>query len=278
MRLHDVANRFNNMVCWDGYTGLHLFNGQLGLYDDNKRDSETAERRTLSLAPTAVIPARRVIMAAGMRFIVGHGNPDDWMGSTIRMGYAVHEASYLSQVRTLSEACLGLPGYTAYAGRAWVKDLSYTQQSSKETPEHHIHFSRTEAVAVNQLVTFEGRLNLVRSINQGAGGTLVTTCEEVAEPAIESALLLIGTFDPIADTIVGSPIEITVVRMRWQSLFTYSNSIAPKFQPGDIQVAIAKSVGTVKAGAVLTLSDGSWLVESVVSEGSVWLCRATSHG
>jgi hypothetical protein len=278
MRLHDVANRFNNMVCWDAYSGLHLFDGQLGLYDDNKRDSETAERRTLSLAPTATIPARRVIQAANTRFIVGHGNPDDWAGSTIRVGYTVHEATYLSIVRTLDQACLGLAGYTAYAGRAWVKDLSYTQQSSKETPQHHIHFSRSEPVEANQLVTFEGRLNLVRSTNYGAGGTLVTTCEEMVEPAIESAQVFNGTFDPIADAFIGAPVLTNVVRMRWQSLFTYSSSIAPKFQPGDIQLAVSQSVGDVKAGTEVTLSDGIWRVLSAVREGSVWLCRAARHG
>jgi hypothetical protein len=278
MRLHDVANTFNNMECQDAYSGILVFKGQLGLYDDNKRDSETAERRVLSLSPAAVVPPRRVIAAAGTRFIVGHANPDDYRGATIRIGYVVQEATDLSQVRTLAQVCLDQPGFSAYAGRAWVKDLSYTQQSSKETPEHHIHFAAGEPVVPNLLVSFAGRLNVVRSTNFGAGGTLVATCEEMPPGAVETAQVASGAYDPAIASNIGSAIPVRVVRMRWQSLFSYGTSIAPKFQPGDIQVAVAKADFDVKAGALLGMSDGTWMVHSVVSEGMVWLCRATRHG
>lgn len=278
MRLHDVANVFNNMVCTDAYTGETLFSGQLGLYDDNKRDSETAERRVLSLSPSVVLPARRAIAAAGTRFILGHGNPDDYRGSTIRVGHVVHEAPYLSQVRTLAQVCLDLPGFTAYAGRAWIKDLAYTEQSSEQVPQHHIHFSQTEPVLVDHIVTYESRLNLVRSVVAGSGGTLVLKCEEMVEPVAELASIVVGVYDPVQDTTTGAAVVAKVVRMRWQSLFAYHNTLAPKFGPGDIQVAVAKVSATVVAGSLLGLSDGAWRVESAVGEGSVWLCRATRYG
>lgn len=277
MLLSDVANSFNDMVCLDGYTGVDLFRGQLSLYDDNKRDSETAERRVISVAPSVTPPARRVIAAAGTRFILGHANPDDYRGETIRVGYVVHEAPFLSQVRTLAQVCLGQAGFTAYAGRAWVKDTSYSQQDSKEIPQHHIHYSSTESIVPNLLVTYAGRLNIVRSLNYGAGGTIVAACEEMGEPSVEAATLSVGTYDPVLDVTTATPISVTVVRMRWQALFAYLNSMAPKFEPGDIQVAIAKSVATVTAGATLALSDGSWRVQSALSEGGVWLCRATRY-
>lgn len=274
MRLRDVANVFNNMLCTDAYTGDELFYGQLALYDDNKRDSETAGRRVISLSSDVALPARRVVAAAGTRFILGHANPDDYRGSTIRVGYVAQEAPYLSQVRTLAQACLGSAGFTAYAGRAWVKDLAYSEQSSKKTPEHHIHFAATENITANMLVSFQGRLNVVRSLNYGSGGTIVTACEELAEPVIEPAVVRNGVYDPVQDTIVGSTIVTTVVRMRWQALFAYKSGLAPKFEPGDIQVAVARSAANVDAGTMLTLSDGVWRVESALVEGSVWLCRA----
>ena len=51
MRLHDAALHFNNMPCNDGYSGAFLYNGQLVLYDDSRRDSESTERRILELDP-----------------------------------------------------------------------------------------------------------------------------------------------------------------------------------------------------------------------------------
>lgn len=278
MRLHDVANVFNNLVCNDAYTGEFLVMGQLAPYDDNKRDGLMAERRVMSLSPAEVIPYRRVIAAVGTQYIIGHGSSDDFRGTVIRTGYVAHEATCLSQIRTIEQVCLNQAGFTAYAGRVWVKDLAYTQGGSNLNSENDLHFASTEPIVNDLLATFNGRLNVVRSVNFGAGGTLVATCEQLDEPTVETATVLIGTYDPVADATTGSPISIKVVRMQWQSLFTYRNSAAPKFLPGDIQVAVAKSAATVVAGSTLTLSDGSWRVESVVGEGNVWLCRATRYG
>jgi hypothetical protein len=278
MRLHDVANAFNNAVCADGYTGQTLFSGQLALYDDNKRDSVVTERRVLSLAPSVAIPARRVIAAAGTRYVVGHGTPDDFRGSTIRVGYVLHEATFLSNVRTIAQVCLGQTGFTAYAGRAWVKDAVYSEHNSNEAPLYQLHYSSTETVLPNQLATFGNRLYVVRSTNYGASGTLVALCEEIAEPSVESVSFLDGVYEPVQDVFLGSSIPVTVVRMRWQSLFTYSSSMAPKFEPGDIQLGIAKAATTPLAGSTIVLSDGSWRIASVVSEGNAWLCRATRYG
>ena len=97
-------------------------------------------------------------------------------------------------------------------------------------------------------------------------------------PAVETGTVLVGTYDPVQDTRTGVAVPATMVRMRWQSLFSYNSTVAPKFGPGDIQVAIAKTVATVVPGAILTLSDGSWRVESAISEGAVWLCRAVRYG
>lgn len=274
MRLCDAANAFNDMVCSDGYSGVRLFLGQLGLFDDTKRDSEVAGRRIISLAPSVVPPVRRVIAAAGTRFILGHGNSDDYRGITIRIGYVAQEATYLAQVRTLEQVCRNQSGFTAYAGRAWVKDLAYSEQDSNKVPEYHFHFALSEPVVPDLLVLFENRLNLVRAVNYGVGGTLVATCDQMDEPVVETASVLVGTYDPITDTTTGSPVSVRVVRMRWQSLFAYKTSIAPKFGPGDIQIAVAKSDVTMKAGATLTLSDGAWKIESALSEDNVWLCKA----
>lgn len=266
------------MECSDAYTGEVLFSGQLALYDDNKRDSETTERRVLSLDPSVVIPARRVIAAAGTRFIVGRSSLDDFDGKVIRLGHVLHEATYLSRVRTIAEVCLDSPGFTAYAGRAWVKNASSNEQDSELTPQHHIHYSHTEALLEDQIVTFEGKLFVVRTFQYGPGGTLITLAEEMESTGREIGLLTSGVYNPVSDAISGTPASTAVLRMRWQSLFRYRSHLAPKFGPGDIQLAFAKSAATPVAGSTITLSDGTWKVQSALSEGAVWLCRAVRHG
>ena len=267
------------MVCADAYTGVFAFKGQLGLYDDNKRDSETHERRVLSTAPGVRIPTRRVISAAGTHFIVGHGSPDDYKGKTIRVGYVAHEATYLARIRTLEQVCLSQPGISAYAGRAWVKDSAFSQQSSKLAPEVHVHFSATETVDAALTVDFEGRLHVVRSVNAGPSGTTVAMCEEIKGSAVESGVVLtLSAYNPLTESPSSSTVVVKIVRLRWQSLFEYHDSTAPKFGPGDLQIAVAKSAATVTPGSTLVLSDGRWRVESVVGEGLVWLCRATRYG
>lgn len=273
MKLQNAALRFDRTQWYDGYTGEPVFLGQLGLYDDTKRDSETAERRVLSLSDEAIIPARRVVMAAGRRYIVGHANPDHYKDAVVRIGYVVHEATELSNVRTLGQACRGEAGFSAWAGRAWIKNLSFSEQDSHLAPQHHFHFATNEPLLDQQILTFESRLYLARTMNRGAGGTLIVLADEMPEPCIESATATALT-DRVNDTYGPVGAAFTVLRMRWQSLFRYQNHLAPKFSPGDIQVAISKTALTAVAGMRLALSDGSWQLADALSEGDVWLCRA----
>lgn len=277
MKLAKAANYFNRMVCLDGYTGLRVFDGQLGLYDDNKRDSETAERRVLSLSADAIIPPRRVIAAAGSRWIVGHANPDTFNNQTIRVGYMIQEAPHLARIRQLAQVCLLRTGDSAYMGRAWVKDRAYAEQSSELNTQYHLHFSTFEDVRVNHLITVDDRWYIVRATNPGAGGTLVALADEMPNPVVEIGYVHTGTFDPVTETMSGAPDQVHVVRIRWQSLFAYANALAPKFGAEDIQVAIAQAAATVRAGARLQLSDGQWFIASVIEHEGVWLCRATRH-
>lgn len=278
MRVAAAANAYNNMLCFDAYSGVPLFYGQLGLYDDNKRDSETSERRIISVASTVKPPTRRVVMAAGTHYILGHANPDDFKGNIIRIGMVAHEATDLAQVRTLAEACLGQAGFSAWAGRVWFKNAAFTEQSSVLAPQHHLYFSTSEIVPNEAIVTFESRKYLVRTSMAGPSGTLVVQAEQMAEPVIESGTFATGAYDPITETFAGGTATATVVRVRWQALFQYHNKQAPAFGPEDIQLAVAKSSVTAKAGMVVTLSDGTWKLADVSDEGLVWLCRAVRHG
>lgn len=277
MRLAAVAKSFNKAVCLDGYSGAFAFNGQLYPYDDSERDSESFQRRILSVAPGSTIPPRRVVSCAGTRFILGKENPDVWKNRIIRVGHVAHEATDYASIRTLEQACLNQPGVSVWAGRSWVKDAAFTEQTSNLTPLYHIHVAAGEPLVPKTILAFAGHHHVVRSVIAGATGLTIGLVEQMSEPAIETAIVSTGVYDPVTETTTAGSITITVIRVRWQALFRYDDNIAPSFGPDDIQLVVAKSVLTVRPGMAVTLSDGTWHIASAASEGPVWLCRATRH-
>lgn len=277
MKLINAARKFDTLVCTDAYTGATAFKAQLGLFDDNKRDSETAERRILSMADSAVLPARRVVSAAGTKYIIGRGRPDEFQGQVIRKGYTVHEGTHLAKVRTVFEVLTGGTGIDAWAGESWVKNLAYSEQSSELSPQYHIHFSPSEFVDDNHIVDFNSRIYIVRSTYEGGSGLLVATCDQLPRPVVETAQIKLGEYTELTDTISTSGASAPVLRLRWQSMFEYRSPGAPKFGPDDMQLCVNKSVG-VSPGTVFTLSDGEWYAASVTEMLGVHVCRVTRHG
>lgn len=278
MNLSSVAHVFDRMVCIDAYTGSAAFQAQLSNYDDTKRDSESAERRVISTHPDVVIPSRRVVQAAGTRFIIGHGNPDSYRGRNIRIGWVAHEATHLMHVRTLGQTCLDQIGLKAWAGLAWVKNSTNESENSSLVPRSNMHFAIAEPVYEGRIATAaDGQMFIVRSAHEGPAGTRVCLVDHMPPGSLEVASLSPGTFDRVNETWTGSTNPVKVLRTRWQSLFSYTHSAAPKFGPGDIQVAIAKTSATPVVGQDIGMSDGSWKIESIADEGDAWLCRACRH-
>ena len=277
MRIHSAAQRFNKMPCNDGYSGTFLFNGQILLYDDSRRDSEGGERRIIELAPDLTPPSRRVIEAHGTRYIMGHGFDDSMLGRVIRRKYIAHEATHLATFYTLQQLCQNTAGTSAWAARAWVKDSKEIDESSDMIGVNHIHMAPSEAVAVTNIVRFDNAYHIVRKTNKGAAGTLILACDEVPEPAIETASLKTGSYDPINEVMTTSTTSVRVLRLRWQSLFEYRDAIAPTFDPEDLQVVVAKSVATPAIGSTFTLSDGDFQVDSLMDKPGVWVCKVSRH-
>lgn len=278
MRLARAVTAFDGMSCADAYTGRHAFFGQLGLYDDAKRDSEASERRVISTGPEVVPPPRRTVLAAGTRFIMGHPNPDTFAGKVHRLGWVVHEATWLSQVRTLGQVCREEVGFTAWCGRAWIKNQADAGDSSDLIGQYHLHFASVEPIATGKIVTYGGRLNLVRRAHEGPAGTLVALVDEMPEPSIETVQIESGAYDPVTEARAPGSLSVRAVRARWQSLFEYGSHLAPEFGPTDIQLAVAASVVTMTPGMTVTMSDGAWKTADAALVDDVWLCRMVRHG
>lgn len=273
MRLARVARAFDRMPCTDAYTGQFLFNGQLNLYDDSKRDAEATERRVISTDQGVPMPKRGVVAAAGTRWIIGHANPDSFKGSVIRVGHVAHEATFLAQVRTLGQACRGETGLRAYCGGAWIKNLADSTNSSELAPQFHMHFAAVEKVAVQHLLYVDGSYYVARSSHVGPAGTRIVLCDYLSDPALVDATLRRVTMNAVTEVRTQVDTTVRVIFARWQSLFEYNNHVAPKFGPGQIQIVIAKAAATPVAGDFVVYDGDSWQIESALEEGDVWICK-----
>jgi hypothetical protein len=274
--LSAAASFFDNTPCYDGYTGLLAFKAQMSLYDGSKRDSEMTDRRHLSAAPGVQIPARRVIQIDDTRYIVGHAYSDHYRGQAIRQGLVAHEAKHLVQLRTLAEVCLAQPGFEAWSGKAFVKNLAFTEQTSLLPRQEHFHFSTTEPVGHAAVITLAGEHFLVREVEDGVAGTRVALADELPGPVVIS-IILPGAYDPLTETSGPASAPITALQVRWQSLFRRGHRAAPEFGPEDAQLVIAKASATPAVGARVTTPDGVRFLQSVMPFEDVWLCKAALH-
>lgn len=271
MRLSAVARYFDRMPCLDAYSSQFLFFGQLSVYDDSKRDSEAGERRVISMAPDAVIPKRRVVLASGHRYILGTAYPDSFNGSVIRNGFVAHEATELVAIRTLGQACLGTGGLKAWASRAWVKNLADHEQSSDLTPQFHIHFSQTESVIPGSVIVWQKELLIARTSHVGPAGTLIVLADQMPSGSRSTANLSYSTYNRVTETAVVANSTLNVIRGRWQSIYEYQHPGTKKFGPEDLQIAVPKPA-SVDVGSVFMFTDGTWRVESVQEFPDFNLC------
>jgi hypothetical protein len=279
MLLRAAAGFFDDVPCYDAYSGEFVFKGQLVLYDETKRDSEAGERRVLSVKPDVVqnLPARRAVKAGGVTLLLGHPNFDFFRGRAVRAGIVAHEATTLGHVYTLEQYLLGQSPVDAYCGRAWVKNLAYSEQNSKLVPQHHVFFSKAETVQQGQLLVLGDTLSVVRMSYEGPAGMLIVLADQLPIGALRTASVEGETYDPVNESWSGSSASVQVLCVRWQSLFAYRSTLAPAFGPEDLQIAVAKASLTAKPGMKLQMGAEVWQLASVADEGGVWLCRATRH-
>lgn len=278
MRLTKAASSFDLMPCMDGYSGKLAFKGQLGLYDDSKRDSEATERRVISTAAGVPIPKRRVVAAAGTRFIIGHGNPDTYRGEVIRVGWVAHEAEELVTVCTLAQACLDQFTVKAYSANAWGKNAADNEQSSNLVGQFRLYFAEGEPVRPGMVVITKAGVYLTRMSHLGPAGIQVVLADLMQGIPIAQAILTSNTMDRRTESRSTAVANIQVLRARWQSLYEYRSNVAPKFGPMDLQVVVAQEAANPTPGDTLSMVDGEWQIDSVAEDDGVWLCRAVRHG
>lgn len=256
LTLADASRYFDRTPITDPYTNALLFYAQIDPYQDAVRDSATAYRRVMSVAPGIPMPAGRLVKILGSIWIVGDSETDG-MSVAHREKYVIHPAPTLLGVRTLSGFVNAGAATAAWGDMVWLKDAKEESSSSRTNPMYTAYLPTSVALAEYDVVTVGAIGYLVGPPHDQASGVLSATCAKL-EYAPVNATLATRVYAPVQGLYTSS-VDTTVkcLRVRWQSLYLYGSQGDAKYQEGDCSLVFP-------AGTVLATKD------RVTLAGQVW--------
>lgn len=264
--------KFDTITATDAY-GSATFKCQLAPLELFKVDGVAVKKRQMSCLPTVTIPTRGAITIDGQTSLVGHGSPDYWKGTLVRMNYVIQGADGLANLITIGGALANTAPVTAYAAIAFSRYLPESADSSKYPPQFEVFLSGAEAAPAETLIQLNDQWYLVKQSYLSTSGLRVALVNDLNSPSFETITFGSQTYNPITDAYSGATTATKVLRVRWTEHYTYLSKASETYERGDQQVFMLKAV-TPKPSDLLTLSDGVWRVLSVIDDGAVWSCHA----
>lgn len=247
MKLADASSYFDLTQATEPTTGAKLFKGQIGNYDDSKRDSAAAYRRVLSVRPGTSMPGAAAVRMLGRVWLIGNMEPDG-LGELHREKYVLQEATTQLKVSRLNQFLSGTQSSTLWAAPGWIKDAKQLEVSS-ETPQiYDIEFARGSDVRVHDVVWDSNAAYLVLSPRPVSSGFLCGNSLKLDYVAPVSATLVTRAYNPVTGTYTTSgTVTLNALPVRWQSLFEYGSQASERYQEGDITIVLP--TGTVVTNA-----------------------------
>lgn len=280
MRLTDAAAYFDQQVCTDAFTPFGTFKAQLDLFDDSKRDGTTGARRILSVASDVVVPASGAIILGGHTFILGGDHEDVFAGSVIRRKYTMQEVETAS-IKTLAQAAAGLAGTATFASKIWVKDIKEVDQTSRMFPYFNVFLPSSTPAARRSVVMLGTLFYMVRATFESAGGFTTAECNELTDTQPQTVAYVDRSgqvYDPATDKVGAlTTVNALALVIRFEDYYERLSTEAPKNQPGDVCLAIAKSLVTAPGtGDEWTSAAGVLYRVQAVSDdgGTSWLLHS----
>ena len=259
------ASRFFDRTPILSVSGSHLFYGQVDPYADSARDSATAYRRILSVAPGTTIPADRIVKILGSVWLVGDSEVDG-MAEAHREKYVLHPAPTQILVSRLSDHVSGVAPASIWGDRIWFKDGKEEAQSSRAVPMYSLYAALPTDVREFDIIKVGSQGYLCMSPHTMASGVLSATCVRL-EFAVATATLATRVYDPVQGKYTSSVgTTVPCQRIRWQSLFLYGSQGDAKFQEGDCSLVFP--TGTLMATKdMITLSGINWSILAMETLG-----------
>lgn len=271
MKLADASSYFDRTPALDTVTSAQLFLGQIGNYDDSKRDASAAYRRVLSVRPGTVMPASMVVSMLNRVWMIGSMEPDG-LEELYREKYVLQQASGQLKVSRLSAFLSGTVAGTYWASANWVKDAKQLEVSS-ETPQiFDITMPVAADVRVHDIVWSTGVAYLVLSPRQVASGYVQVNSLKLDQTTPVVATMTTRTYVPSTGSYTSAaPTNVNALLVRWQSLFEYGSQTSERYQEGDVAIVLPSGT-VVSTSTKITVSSITYQVMSVLDiDGAVVL-------
>lgn len=272
LTLADASRYFDRTPVLDPYTSAVLFYAQVDPYQDAMRDSATAYRRILSVAPGISMPAGRLVKILGAVWIVGDSELDG-MAVAHREKFVLHPAPTLLGVRSLNGFVTGVTPVTSWGDMVWLKDAKEESSSSRTNPLYTAYLPANAALAEYDVVTAGTTGYLVGPPHVQASGVLAATCAKLEYTQVD-ATLSTRVYSPVQGAYASS-VDTTVkcLRVRWQSLYLYGSQGDTKYQEGDCSLVFPSGTALATKDRV-TLDGQVWSVLAVETLGGA----VVAHG
>lgn len=274
MDLAAASTFFDEDPVSDGYTGTFLFYGQTASFDDSNSDGATNRRRVLSVGPTVVAPARRVIEMYGDRWIMGVGTPDGWMGEVVRQHFSMKRATDLVAVLTPGQALAAAAGTATYIHKHYFKESVNTQTNADLDTFWNVFIAPGEAAERGTILRFaDGTLFRVRNEYLPVEGLRVLQSDQLEAGCLTTASFDTGTFDPITETRTAGTAVVAALQIEPSKFYNYRHLSDPHTSKGDLMVFVPTSL-TPKSNAIFVMDGQRWRVVTVQAEMDAWAIHA----
>lgn len=179
MNLGMLSAHFDRDPLYDAYTGDYLYKGQFATYDGSQLDGSFVRRRTVSLAPNLVLPARRVVKLFDENWVLSDPITDGFNGKPVRQTMSARKCHRLYKIANASELLNATATRELYGFERWLKSTQDATSSQYE-PFYEFSFSKTEKDLYGKFITADGLIWHARSVAEVAEGFVVAEADLVA--------------------------------------------------------------------------------------------------
>lgn len=292
--IFDVANHFNAVAVYDGYTGSFLFNGQFSNFMEAGPEGSISRRRTMSTAPSTTLPTRSVILVAGERWVIGNENLDTMCSAVIRQNHWLKKVTEQVALLSPGEAALGAAGMSVYVSKDYLKDTVEAITDATYDSFWNIYLSSAEIVAKGYFMRSGSRLFRVRGIHEDTSGHQNAACDELNTGAYVTVNLAVThAYDPVADAYVpvagptsgitnwgdyfldpvtgGVVLSATGILLERSKVYTKKTEADSANMPGDKSLLLAMSAVTPIVGKIIQIDHVDWRVLNFTAELDAWV-------
>ena len=265
----DVSCHFDDIPAYDGYAGTFLFNAQFNTFDESSIEGAITKKRTMSVRPGTVIPARRVLDFMGEKWILGDGTNDGFQGVQVRTSFWMKKVTDSATILSPTEACNGSAGIPCLVYKQLMKYTVDGMNSADYFPFWEIFTANSEVSARGSFLKMGDTFFRARCSDPDISGLIAIEADELESSSIVTATLGASIYDPITDSYTGAATTTPAIMLEIYRLYNHQAASEPLNHAGDVTLIVPNTVA-VEVGNDITINAVVWKVLAKAPELDAW--------